>query len=162
MFRSKDGKVRKILVGYKFDTEQGNRHFKTVERPVREVVKLMNLDDTTLLEDIKAVREASKIVLEDMDTLPQVASNAACFVPKILITYACNQTFSIDPVLLSSAVDIGTHAIRLDEADADACCRNEIGQVERDLRMNDDLNDDIFDINDYDETKFDDDYLLLL
>ena len=50
---SKDGKVRKVIVGYKYDTEQGEREFKVVERPVRECVKLHNLEDTTLFDDIK-------------------------------------------------------------------------------------------------------------
>ena len=54
---SKDGKVRKIIVGYKYDTEQGDRQFRLVERPVRECIKLFNLEDTTLFDEIERVRE---------------------------------------------------------------------------------------------------------
>jgi len=37
--------------------------FRTVERPVRECVKLVNIEDTTLFEDIAKVRESSKKIL---------------------------------------------------------------------------------------------------
>ena len=60
---SKDGKVRKVIVGYKFDTEQGTREFRTVERPARECVKLWNLEDTTIFDDIREVRDASQTIL---------------------------------------------------------------------------------------------------
>ena len=52
-----------MTVGYKCDTEQGERLFQVVERPVLECVRLLNGEDTTILDDIKAVRDASKVVL---------------------------------------------------------------------------------------------------
>ena len=66
---SKDGKVRLIIVGYKYDTEDGRRDFRLVERPVRQCVKLWNIEDTTILEDIARVRQASADILgEDFST----------------------------------------------------------------------------------------------
>ena len=52
---SKDGKVRTVGVSYNHDTEDGQKVFKIVDRPVRQVVKLMNIDDTTLIQDIQKV-----------------------------------------------------------------------------------------------------------
>ena len=52
---SKDGKVRTVGVSYNHDTEDGQKVFKIVDRPVRQVVKLMNIDDTTIIEDIQKV-----------------------------------------------------------------------------------------------------------
>ena len=52
---SRDGKVRTVGIGYKFDTIAGERIFQIVERPVREVVKLMHIDDTSIFYDIKDV-----------------------------------------------------------------------------------------------------------
>ena len=60
----KDGNVRVIGVGYKYDTEDGERKFSIVERPVREVVRLLNVDDTTLLDDIKKVQDAAKKIFD--------------------------------------------------------------------------------------------------
>ena len=61
IIKSRDGKVRTIGVSYKHDTEDGSRKFRIVERPVRQVVKLMNIDETSLIEDIRKVHEdASK------------------------------------------------------------------------------------------------------
>ena len=57
---SRDGKVRKFGVSYKHDTTNGTRVSQTIERPVREVVKLMNIEDTTLLDDIKLVQEEAQ------------------------------------------------------------------------------------------------------
>ena len=49
---SRDGKVRTVGVSYKYDTENDGRKFSTVQRPVREIVRLFNIEDTFLLEDI--------------------------------------------------------------------------------------------------------------
>ena len=111
VIKSKDNRVRKIIVGYKFDTEQGERQFRTVERPVRECVKLLNLDDTTLLEDIQAVRDATQFLLNGDVYSSQAVSNTVVHDSFPMVTYGCNQISSIDPVLSSAAVDIGTHAI---------------------------------------------------
>ena len=59
--KSKDGKVRTVGISYKHDTENGERKFRIVERPVRQTVKLMNIDETSLIDDIRKVHEdASK------------------------------------------------------------------------------------------------------
>ena len=52
---SKDGKVRTVGVSYNHDTEDGHKVFIIVDRPVRQVVKLMNIDDTTIIQDIQKV-----------------------------------------------------------------------------------------------------------
>ena len=39
--KSKDNRVQRIFIGYKFDTEQGTRQYRIVERPALEVVKLL-------------------------------------------------------------------------------------------------------------------------
>ena len=40
--KSKDNRVRRIFIGYRFDTEQGTRQYRIVERPAREVVRLLS------------------------------------------------------------------------------------------------------------------------
>ena len=60
---SRDGRVRVVKVSYKHDTTTGERKYQEVERPVREIVKLFNIEDTTLLEDIKKVQDAAKQTL---------------------------------------------------------------------------------------------------
>ena len=60
---SKDGKVRVVIVGYKYESEPGKRDFRLVERPVRECVKLFNIEDTTIFEDIRSVRDFCKDLL---------------------------------------------------------------------------------------------------
>ena len=57
---SKDKKVRTVGVSYKHDTESGKKEFRIVERPVRQMIKLMNIEDTTLIEDIRKVHESAK------------------------------------------------------------------------------------------------------
>ena len=162
---SKDNRVRKILVGYKFDTEQGERQFRTVERPVRECVKLLNMDDTTLLEDIQAVRDASQFLINGDDDPSQAVSNAAVHGSFPMVTYGCNQISSIDPVLSSAAVDIGTHAISVNlDSLSHGMDETMVGRDERDMKMNNDYNDEFFMINDTDinDKIYDDEYLLLL
>ena len=167
VFRSKDGKVRRILVGYKFDSEQGSRQFRVVERPVRECVKLLSLDDTTLLEDIQLVRDASKSILDGDDVPIIAASNAAGYAPHNLITYACNQVLSLEPIFRSAAVDIGTLAI---SSDVDTCTHVDdgfvIGKEERDMGVAAEFNDKIYEVdydNDiYDDMLYDDENLILL
>ena len=36
-----------------------------VKRPVREVVRLMNVDNPSLLDDIRAVQEAARKIIDD-------------------------------------------------------------------------------------------------
>ena len=98
---SRDGKVRKVLIGYKYDTEQGERLFRTVERPVRECVKLYNIEDTSLFEDIARVREISKKILScDVSWyVPEVEEDVRGF----LHTVGCNTVLSNVPESFTAA-----------------------------------------------------------
>ena len=157
--KSKDGKVRKVDIGYKFDTEQGSREFRVVERPVRECVKLMNLEDTTLFDDIKTVREACQDVLGDQ-SMGQVQDGAVAG-SSSMVTYACN--VSSDAVFSCRAVDVGTHA-RFDSDGVYCSVGDQIGEAEREIELDDEMNDMFFDIdtNDTYYDKFNDDCLCLL
>ena len=169
IIKSKDGKVRRVLVGYRFNTEDGVREFKVVERPVRECVRLMNIEDTTLMEDIKSVREASQAVLGTNVIFMGLGSDAEeplggpgsdaerSFSP--ILTYACNST--LVPGYRCTAVDIGTHAISYDDEGVQDCCGTGIGHEEARLGLDYDKIFDITnDIDDYD--KFNDISLILL
>ena len=61
---SKDENVREIGISYKYDTEEGVRKFSVVTRPIREVVRIMNIDDTTLLDDIRSVQKEAKRIFD--------------------------------------------------------------------------------------------------
>ena len=61
--RGRDGHARECLILYK--SIGTTDRMLTVERPVREVVKLFNIMDTTLLEDIKTARSLSEAALGD-------------------------------------------------------------------------------------------------
>ena len=89
---SKDGKVRRIIVGYKFDSEQGDRVFRTVERPVREVIKLFNVEDTSLFEEIAEVRSACEEILSSSVVWYHASNSSLLELPQ---TYACNSSFSL-------------------------------------------------------------------
>ena len=58
---SKDGKTRTVEV----------RKFSIVERPVRECIKLMNIENTSLLDDTKTVQKASQQLLDEDQVVPQ-------------------------------------------------------------------------------------------
>ena len=88
---SKDGKVRRIIVGYKFDSEQGDRVFRTVERPVREVIKLFNVEDTSLFEEIAEVRSACEQILSSSVVWYHASNSSLLELPH---TYACNSSLS--------------------------------------------------------------------
>ena len=45
-------------------TQDGEKKFSVVERDVRECIKLFNVEDTSLLDDIKAVQDASDKIIE--------------------------------------------------------------------------------------------------
>ena len=68
---SRDMKARKVGISYKHDTEDGSRKMSIVDRPVRQVVKLCNIDDTSLLDDIAAVRKAAKKIIDDRKVVTQ-------------------------------------------------------------------------------------------
>ena len=61
---SRDMKARKVAISYKHDTEDGSRKMTIVERPVRQVVKLCDIEDTSLLDDITTVRNAAKKIID--------------------------------------------------------------------------------------------------
>ena len=146
-------------MGYKFNTEEGSREFKIVERPVREVVRLMNVEDTTLFEEIQLVRDACRKVLGDRDMV-DVDKKTDVQIPSsnYIVTHACNSFLA--PEFSCLAVDIGTHAI----IDCDDAVENglgaQVGGSETELELG---YDEIFDIgnnNDYDT--YENDYLCLL
>ena len=68
---SRDMKARKVAISYKHDTEDGSRKMTIVERPVRQVVKLGDIEDTSLLDDITAVRNAAKKIIDDRSIVPE-------------------------------------------------------------------------------------------
>ena len=62
-----DGYVRSVSVAYK-DTssdEPADWSHRTVDRPVRNIIKLFNIEDTSLLEDIQAVFKLTTKMLEE-------------------------------------------------------------------------------------------------
>ena len=166
---SPDGKVRKVLVSYKFDTEQGTREFRTVERPVRECVKLWNIEDTTLFEEIEQVRNASKEILgysfdeEYCNTIMDL--NDAQVQSTLNTIYscsvsACNQNgSSISDE--AGAMNFGVY--KAEEEDlGEHCVNSEIGRVEREMRVDNENNDEYFMINFNDFESSDNDYIELL
>ena len=68
----RDGLVRKVGVSYKVMVENVskvyNEDFKwkrsVVERPARSIVKLCNIEDTSILEDLNAARKLTQEVLK--------------------------------------------------------------------------------------------------
>ena len=72
---SKDNKVRKVGVSYKQTNDDGEGEINVIERPARECVKLFNIEDSTLLDDMKAVREASKKILDEKNIVPESELN---------------------------------------------------------------------------------------
>ena len=147
-------------MGYKFDTEQGSREFRVAERPARECVKLWNLEDTTIFDDIRAVHQTCRSILCDDELLvvPEAAAASSC----CLGSYAVNSGRDSSLVHSISSVNIGTHA-RLDECFshlslADVSVQSGYG----DDMINDDLDKRFFEI-DYDNyDKIYDDTVLLL
>ena len=68
----RDGKVRSVGVSYKIMVEHNDKVYhedfewksSVVERPARAVVKLMNIEDTSILEDMKKVEDLVKKILD--------------------------------------------------------------------------------------------------
>ena len=70
----RDGKVREVYVSYKIMKDDGWTH-NTIRRPVRKIVKLFELKDTSFADEMKAVRLAAQDVLlrkGSLDKEPQV------------------------------------------------------------------------------------------
>ena len=62
----RDGCVRQVTISYK-DTSADHPEdwsHRTVDRPVRNIVKLFHLDDTCLMDDIKAVLDLAEKIQE--------------------------------------------------------------------------------------------------
>ena len=59
----RDGNVREVGIAFKNMDEDENWRHSVVERPARSVVKLVNIEDTSLIEDMKKVEELSIIIL---------------------------------------------------------------------------------------------------
>ena len=63
----RDGLVRRVGISYKNkdgDDEEDWRH-SVVERPARACVKLMNIEDTSILDDMRKVRKLAEEILSD-------------------------------------------------------------------------------------------------
>ena len=157
--KSKDGRVRRVLVGYKFNTEDGSRQFKIVERPVREVVRLMNVEDTTLFEEIQSVRDTCRQVLGNADMVDvQKKTVVKARSSNYIVTNACNSFLA--PEFSCMAVDIGTHAILDCDDMLGGGVGAQLGGSETELGL---PHDEIFNIeNDNVYDTYENDYLCLL
>ena len=61
---SRDGKVRQVNIAYKIFKEEGNTwSHNVVTRPVRELVKLYEVGDTTFAQDMALVRKTALEIL---------------------------------------------------------------------------------------------------
>ena len=79
--------------------------FRTVERPIRECVKLFNLEDTTIFEDIAEVRATSQKILScsvQFSSVPRHGWDSSTWSS----AHGCNSVLSVGSVS-SSAVDVG-------------------------------------------------------
>ena len=146
---SKDGKVRKIVVGYKYDTEQGDRMFRVVERPVRECVKLFNVEDTTLFQDIAEVRDLCSKVLGS--NIVWYHANDGEF--KEISTFACNAASMLDARMYCSS-DFG-YVVPVSVGDDCGSARgpavHDIYEGETEIGWSQEENDNLFMIN-YNDT----------
>ena len=74
----KDGYVREATIAYKnaSSDDPSDWTHRTVDRPVRNMVKLFHIDDTCLMDDIRAVNELTKKILEkenlSFDDTPEI------------------------------------------------------------------------------------------
>ena len=68
--KGRDHKVRKVVISYKILKDDSWAH-NTVERPVKKVVKLFELQDTTFAEDMKQVQKLAKEILVKRGSLTQ-------------------------------------------------------------------------------------------
>ena len=67
---SRDGKVREVQVAYKIMKEDNRWEHNVVCRPVREMIKLFELGDTTFAEDIANVHKMAKEFLIQKQSIP--------------------------------------------------------------------------------------------
>ena len=71
--RGRDGRVRECQILYK-STGESDRMIM-VERPVREVIRLFNMEDTTFFEDLENARRLSQDVLSEKVDSPDSPLN---------------------------------------------------------------------------------------
>ena len=68
VIKSRDGKIREAEIAYKCqDFDDNTWRHSTVERPVRSIVKLWNLEDTSILENLKSVQTMANEILNVSD-----------------------------------------------------------------------------------------------
>ena len=101
---SRDMKARKVAISYKHDTEDGSWKMTIVERPVRQVVKLCDIKDTSLLDDITAVRNAAKKIIDDRRIVPENEIKKAVK-PEQIITTKESEDDTIDTVPSTDGID---------------------------------------------------------
>merc|ERR1712179_452205 len=93
---SRDTRTRKVGVSYKHDTEDGSRKLSIVDRPVRQVVKLCDIEDSSLLDDITAVRNAAKKIIDDRNVVPKCEIDKVIIPEKEIITIENPEVEKID------------------------------------------------------------------
>ena len=144
---SKDGKVRLIIVGYKYDTEDGRRDFRLVERPVRQCVKLWNIEDTTILEDIARVRQASADILGEDFSTTTTSTQSSVQPPIVPLVYtACNAIMG-DEVSNHVPVNLGIICHhKFESTYEELFSKDEVGKEERKLGLYDEETSEFFDI----------------
>ena len=70
----RDGKVREVNVAYKIIKEGlANWTHSVVTRPVREIIKLFELNDTTFADDMRAAHKAAKKILKQRGALEEAS-----------------------------------------------------------------------------------------
>ena len=73
----RDGKVREVGIAYKSQDLADNKwKHNVVQRPVRNVVKLWNIEDTSFLENMKEVQDLVKEILFENKGLQDEESKA--------------------------------------------------------------------------------------
>ena len=63
VIQGRDDRIRNVGISYKCDTEGDGYRHSVVERPSRAIVKLWNVEDTTLLDDMKNAHELAAKLL---------------------------------------------------------------------------------------------------
>ena len=100
----RDGLVRGIGISYKNkdgETEEDWRH-SVVERPARACVKLMNIEDTSILDDMKKVEKLAKEILgnvekNDLNNVDGLKADDTSFDPPKSSSKNCDDRIDIVP-----------------------------------------------------------------
>ena len=118
---SRDKKVRTVEIGYKYDSENGERVFKTVERPVRQIVKLMEVNDTSLLDDIKNVQQEAKKLFDShkLVTADEIGDITNVIADKPHESFFVH-TFREAPIPRNLLLDVENFAYSINRSDDDA------------------------------------------